>query len=296
MELTPATREFHWISSVEGNPEVLRSLHEAMMDFYSTADERAGYQEMLDDIDENPDQDSSTLRLARYITESDPDSVFEVGCGEGRLYRTLRRTGYEDTYVGCEVAQYVVERNRRRHSDTTWHVAGAYDLPSETESAEVVCAEFVLEHLAYPVRALEEMLRVVRPGGQLVLIFPDFVCAGRLASQVIGLSPGATALKRARKVRLLDAVVSLYDSRVRLPRALKEARKTIGPFPVNLRPKCLTYRDLIGPDVDAVYIASKKEVESWASSKKCAVTFPWGTKGRFHETAHMAIEKNGSST
>lgn len=58
---TPATRDFHWMSSVEGDPKALRSLHEAMMAFYSEAGERADYQEMLSGIDEDPDEDSSTV-------------------------------------------------------------------------------------------------------------------------------------------------------------------------------------------------------------------------------------------
>ncbi|MCS4194433.1 hypothetical protein GGP50_002659 [Salinibacter ruber] len=39
----PATRGFHWVSTVEGDAEVLQSLHEAMMVFYSEASERADY-------------------------------------------------------------------------------------------------------------------------------------------------------------------------------------------------------------------------------------------------------------
>jgi len=262
------------------------------MEFYSSADQRADYQGMLDNIEEQPDEDSSTLRLAQHIANIEPVSVLEIGCGDGRLFRTLRRQGYEGEYAGVEVAEYIIERNRERHPNTTWYTAGAYNLPVQSETIEMVCAEFVLEHLVYPAEALEEMMRVLRPGGALVLIFPDFVSAGRMASQMLGLAPGSTALNRLRQGRPIDAVVSLYDSRMRLSSALKQARKNYGPFPVNLRPKCLTYPQIVSPDVDAVYIASKKEFADWARDRGYTVEFPWGTETRpFYETAHLAILK-----
>jgi len=292
MQPTPATREFHWISSVEGEKDVLRSLHEAMMSFYAESSERSGYQDMLDEIDEDPDGDTSTTRLTDYISGVGPESVLEVGCGNGRLFRTMTKKGFDTDYTGVEVAEYVIERNRNRHPEACWYVADAYDLPVDEGEIDLVCAEFVLEHLVFPRRALKEMIRVLRPGGHLVLIFPDFVCAGRLASQVIGLSPGSTALNRLQQGRPIDAAVSLYDSRIRLPTALKKARKNYGPFPVNLRPKCLTYPNIVSPDVDAVYIASKEEVADWARDQGYTVKFPWGTDSRlFRETAHIAIAK-----
>lgn len=230
--------------------------------------------------------------MARYIASEDPASVLEVWCGDGRLFRTLRREGWNAEYMGVEVAEYVVEGNRERHSEAEWDVADAYDLPVETGTAELVCSEFVLEHLVYPVRALNEMMRVVESGGQLLLVFPDFVSSGRLASQVLGFSPASTALERLRQGRLVDSVVSLYDSRVRLPRALKRVREEVGPFPVNLRPQCLTYSGITSPDVDAVYIASKDEVEDWAHNQNLRVTFPWGRSGCFYENAHISMLKS----
>lgn len=291
MELTPATREFHWISSVEGEKAVLQSLHEAMMSFYAEADERSEYQDMLDDIEEDPDDDTSTTRLAEYILEIAPESVLEVGCGNGRLFRTMKQKGLKGGYTGVEVAEYVIERNRDRHPEAQWHVADAYDLPVDGEERDLVCAEFVLEHLVFPCRALEEMMRVVRPGGHLVLIFPDFVAAERLSSQILGYSPTRTATASLRKNGVLDGVVSLYDARIRLPRELERVREEVGPFPINIRPVCLTYPNLMFSDIDAVYIASKSEVRSWAERQGHEVKFPEGKTYPYDETAFLAIQK-----
>jgi SAM-dependent methyltransferase len=262
-----------------------------MMSFYAEDGERANYQEMLDEIEDEPEHDSSTVQLARHIAVLHPESILEVGCGDGRLYRALRRGGCEAHYTGVEVAEYVIERNRRRHPNADWFTASVYELPSEEESTDVVFAEFVLEHLVFPRQALTEMLRTVRSGGHLILVFPDFVEAGRLSSQVLGLSPTRTASEALKKGSVLDSLISLYDSRVRLPNALASARSEVGPFPVNIRPVCLTYPDLMFSDIDAVYIASKEEVCDWARQKGHKVTFPAGTEPPYNETAFLSIEK-----
>jgi SAM-dependent methyltransferase len=264
------------------------------MSFYAEDEERESYQEMLNGIVETPEHDSSTSHLAGYVTEQRPNRILEVGCGNGRLFRALRRAGCEASYTGVEVAEHIVAQNQNRHPDASWYTAGAYDLPVGDASVDVAFAEFVLEHLVFPSRGLSEMLRVVRPGGHLVLVFPDFVCAGRLGSQILGLSPLRTVSEALQRGRLLDGLISIYDSRVRLPRALDSARANVGPFPVNVRPACLTYPDFMFPDVDAVYIASKCEVRDWAEAQGHEVTFPAGTTRPYDETAFLAIRKTES--
>jgi ubiquinone/menaquinone biosynthesis C-methylase UbiE len=204
MELTPATREFHWISSVEGDKVVLESLHEAMMSFYAEAGERSEYQDMLDDIKEDPEGDTSTTRLAECILEIAPESVLEVGCGNGRLFRTMVKRGVDGDYTGVEVAEYVIEGNRDRHPEARWDVADAYDLPADGEEMDLVCAEFVLEHLVFPRQALEEMMRVVRPGGALGLDLSG-LCVRRTAkftdSRVLSGTYGDCVLKQEWSAR-----------------------------------------------------------------------------------------------
>jgi len=289
----PATRTFHWVSSVNGDPDALSSLHDAMIQFYSSQDERETYQGMIENIDETPKQDSSTVVLARHVTIVAPEHVVEVGCASGRLYRTLRRIGFDGDYTGFEVADYLIAANRDRHPDAEWGTAEAYELPLPDASGDLVCSEFVIEHLVYPHRALEEMLRVVAPGGHLLLFFPDFVASGRFSSQLLGLTESRTVQGALRRRRPLDALLSLYDSRVRLPRALSNAQSIAGPFPINLRPLCLTYRDQMSPDVDAVYIASKDEVKEWAEANGHSVSFPKGTSGLYEEKAFLSIQKQG---
>jgi hypothetical protein len=76
-----------------------------------------------------------------------------------------------------------------------------------------------------------------------------------------------------------------------MPNAMKLACQQVGAFPINLSPICLTYPDVMGADVDAIYIASKQEVKEWAVAKGYSVEFPYGVEGFFAEHTFMRIEK-----
>jgi hypothetical protein len=141
---------------------------------------------------------------------------------------------------------------------------------------------------------LREFLRVLRPAGRLVLIFPDFVAKRQFNSQALGLSIEERASQKLRRGRIIDAAVSLYDSRIRLPRALRNVFRNVGAFPINTQPICLLRDDVVRSDVDAVYIASKAEVQAWALAQGHGVEFPLGTDGEFSDIAFMVLEKGAT--
>jgi hypothetical protein len=79
------------------------------------------------------------------------------------------------------------------------------------------------------------------------------------------------------------------DTRVRLPRALRGATASIGPFPVNLRPRCFEADLEPEPDHDAVYLASRREVEGWARARGYCVTYPGGQDGQLRTNVLIEI-------
>lgn len=291
ISVKPADRTFRWTSSVETSPEVLESLQEAMSTFYAEQTDRSGYQSMVNEVNAPElSPDSPDYDIAQRISALAPDCILEVGCGDGRLYRHVREHGYSGTYAGVEVADYVIEENRERYPDGQWRAGTVYELPDVSPVPDVLVAQFVLEHLVYPKRGLKEMLAAVQPGGTILMVFPDFSASGRFPSQLLGFSVGR-AKQKLREGRYVDAIVSLYDGRIRLPRALNQATDEYGPFPVNTRPLCLTYPEHMEPDVDAIYVATKEEVEAWARRNGCSVTYSFGHEGRYCETAFMEIRK-----
>jgi SAM-dependent methyltransferase len=282
-----SSRRFDWISSVRGDAERLADLEKRMSEFYGRRELREAYQRF---VDEREALDHPIERaLAEYLKQF--ESLLEVGCGSGRLYRTLRRAGYSGRYAGIEVADYLIADCRRRHPEASFRQAGAYAIPDGDHEA---CFSYgVLESLVYPQKALEEMARAVRKS--VVLLFPDFIESGHLGSQQTGLRPGRRKLQQGR---LLDALVTWYDRKLRLRPALRRAREELGPFVVNLAPVALEHPQMTMPDYDAVHIASKADIEEWASAKGFRVEYPLGRKLprslRARSWAFAVIEKSAS--
>jgi len=71
----------------------------------------------------------------------------------------------------CQIAGFTsVDFNPDVNPDV---VADVRELPFPDESADEIYASHVLEHLPYGNKALEEWLRVLKPGGMLTVVVPD---------------------------------------------------------------------------------------------------------------------------
>lgn len=253
-----STREICWLSSVIDCDE-LHALETKMQEFYGT-DVRDPYQAMLDQqSDDAFCSDGPSKALLDETLGCSPGSIVEVGCSNGRIFRALRARGYRGSYVGADVSPKITSANASRYRDGKFVCCTAYDLPLEDGSIDCYISMYVLEHLVFPRRAIDEALRVVRPGGSIIMLFPDFVMSGRFCSQWRGSAFG-TFSEKIRGGRIFDAALTLIDSRIRIPLALRNAERRKGEFLVNTQPACLNFSGAPIPDYDAVYIASKDEV------------------------------------
>jgi len=257
-------RAIRWIFSVEGDPRLLSDLDRAMTAFYSAASTRARYQQMLDA--EESSQPATERAFGGAIAARGAERVLEFGCGSGRLYPQLRAAGFRGRYLGVEMSTEVIARNAERYPEASWKSGSILETELPLEAFDVVCSYFVLEHCVYPERVLKRAMELVKPSGVIVLVFPDFVEMGRFGSQMLGRREGR-ASEHLRRGKPLSGVFALYESRIRLPRALRRAVGEFGPFPVNLNVKCLVDGSRLEPDTDAVYVSSRAEVQSWPNPK-----------------------------
>lgn len=282
-------REFNWLPSSEASSGALAELEKQMSALYASEKVRELYETIC--FAARDSQPAVTRALIDAVVKAAPQSVLEVGCGSAWLAKRMFDQGLSEVaYHGVEMEAGLIAENAKKLSHAHFTVGSVYELPFEAGSFHAVFAYFVLEHCVYPERALTEMMRVLKPGGMLLLVFPDFVSLRILPSQSLGLREG-NAKELLKKGRFLSAVIALYDSRIRLRRALRDLVKDYGPFPVNVTPRCLRDGKIVSPDTDAVYIATKSEVFDWARAQGYGASFPCGGTGAFHATAFVKVIK-----
>jgi ubiquinone/menaquinone biosynthesis C-methylase UbiE len=106
------------------------------------------------------------------------DAVLDVGCGTGDDVRLLAEVvAPGGRAVGLELSEALLVEARARADENTaieFIAADAHAMPFGADEFEAVRVERGLQHMADPVAVLAEMVRVVRPGGRVVAIEPDW--------------------------------------------------------------------------------------------------------------------------
>lgn len=105
------------------------------------------------------------------IGPPDGKAVLDVGCGDGILALELSRRGAN--VVGVDASEDMIAAARmfakERGADVRFDIARAEALPFETASFDVVIAVTVLCFVEDAVAAVDEMVRVLKPGGRLIV-------------------------------------------------------------------------------------------------------------------------------
>ncbi|MCH2100811.1 MAG: class I SAM-dependent methyltransferase [Planctomycetes bacterium] len=99
--------------------------------------------------------------------------VLEIGCGQGEGQRILRHDFGARCVVGCDLDGRQLRRARRRRfadEQLQWIQADAEALPFASEGFDAVVSFNALHHVPNWDAALMEARRVLRPGGQLLLL------------------------------------------------------------------------------------------------------------------------------
>lgn len=93
----------------------------------------------------------------------DGDSILDIGCSNGNLMRNLTK---KVDYLGLDISELAVKDNPNKSI-----IGNAEDFKIDTKFNKIVCLE-TLEHLEYPEKAIECMIKHLKPKGMLLITVP----------------------------------------------------------------------------------------------------------------------------
>lgn len=107
--------------------------------------------------------DSFHARITELVSGFGPDSILDVGCGEGFLSAHLHAELKDVAFTGVDASEGAIEFARDSFGDVgLFEVGDIFDLRFADNSFDVVVCSEVLEHLTDPAAAVRELLRVAR--------------------------------------------------------------------------------------------------------------------------------------
>jgi SAM-dependent methyltransferase len=102
-----------------------------------------------------------------------PVDVADLGCGEG--YLTIETARWAKSVVAVDKSEAVLARarelaRRRRVHNITWKKGDLAKLPLQDATIDVALLSQALHHAPHPDRAVAEAVRILRPGGRMLVL------------------------------------------------------------------------------------------------------------------------------
>ncbi len=125
-------------------------------------------------------EDLARTMIDRLVADDGSRALLDVGCGGGQNAALLADLRPDVRITGLDLSPEQVARAARRGArfgDRLRFVAGsALAMPFDGEAFDAVYSVASIKHWPDPRRGLEECIRVLRPGGLLVVVEADRGC------------------------------------------------------------------------------------------------------------------------
>lgn len=160
----------------------------------TTARRPAGLQDLYEDpatpVASGPDRArrQAALLARAFRPATAPRTILDIGCGDGTAAAGAAAYLGEHRIVGVDWSQDALRRATTRVTAVRGELS-APGLPFADGSADAVLFSEVIEHLVDPDTALDELHRVLRPGGHLLLSTPNMAAWYNRALLLCGTQP-----------------------------------------------------------------------------------------------------------
>lgn len=238
-------------------------LAQRMFAYYRSNEEYFDY--VHDDAGgERPNQEERDLYQViastyRKRTADETTRVLELGCGRAQSIGALLASLDKCKFSGVEASTAAVEAARNEHPDYDLQTGDITRLPFAEASFDIVTLNYVLEHLPAPFRVMDEILRVLRPGGLVGMIVP--------------VSDLPWALPRSLRYRARDIpFTATYAARRWLQQIKLRYNPRFFAFELLEEPQVLVHpEEAFEYDDDLVYNGSSLEITKYLRQNRCDI-------------------------
>jgi len=110
--------------------------------------------------------------LVEMSEVNNKDEVLDVACGPGLVACEFAR--HASHVTGIDITEAMIDQAREKGrgnnlSNVSWKITNAVPLPFDNDSFSLVITRYSFHHFLEPEKALEEMIRVCKPGGRVLV-------------------------------------------------------------------------------------------------------------------------------
>ncbi|HLA28909.1 MAG TPA: class I SAM-dependent methyltransferase [Syntrophales bacterium] len=131
------------------------------------------WQNRLTSVNNDPIDDHSPNEIFETIASLMKTGwkLLDVGCGEGKIAE-IARTKFDEIY-GCDISKTALLKAKDRGISTVCVDLNDGLVPYKDNSFDCITALEVAEHLVDPLRFFNDLRRILKPKGQLLLTTPN---------------------------------------------------------------------------------------------------------------------------
>lgn len=108
--------------------------------------------------------------ITRFVPKG--KSLLDIGCGAGQTVSMLSSLGYN--VFGVDLSPLFLGKGRKDATNGFAFIsADAEELPFRDKYFDAVCSFEFIEHCSNPEKVLSEMIRVLKPGGYIIIRSPN---------------------------------------------------------------------------------------------------------------------------
>ncbi|MDF1540504.1 MAG: class I SAM-dependent methyltransferase [Candidatus Thorarchaeota archaeon] len=115
---------------------------------------------------------SGAVPICVRLGEISGGNILDVCTQDGSFIGTMMKAFRNyDSFVGIDISEENLEKARKKFSDepVEFILMNTESLIFDDDSFDTVCISHSIHHLENPIHVLKEMLRVLKPGGHLIL-------------------------------------------------------------------------------------------------------------------------------